>query len=143
MKKNFWALIALILIAGSSCYGQNQQDKESLEENKKISILYHQRNLKDIDKVLADDFIGSFYFEEPEARIWDKDSHRNAIINNPDTKDSILFQIAEGDWVATRFVRTSPYEGRIAKAEIMQFKQFRNGKIIKSFELISPLLELE
>ncbi len=138
MKKYLWILFAFILIVSNSCKEQIEDDKISLEENKGISTLYHERNLDDIDKVLADNFIGSFYFTEPEAITWDEESHRSSITNSPDFEDSILFQIAEGEWVATRFIRTGTYEGSLIKTEGMQFKQFENGKIIRSWEVFSP-----
>ena len=50
-----------------------------------------------------------------------------------------MVQVAEGDWVATRFKRTVKYEGRIMSREGMQFKQIKNGKIIRSWELFSPV----
>ncbi len=129
-------------MAGTYCQGQTEDDKMSSEENKKISILFHERNLEDIDDILTDNFIGSYWYTEPEANKWDKESHRNALKTYSDFKDSILLQIAEGDMVATRFIRSGPYEGILVKAEIMQFTQFEDGKIIRSWEIMGPMQEI-
>jgi predicted ester cyclase len=48
--------------------------------------------------------------------------------------DSIFYHIAEGDWVATRFVRTAEYQGDTVKFEAMHFKRFENGKIAEIWE---------
>lgn len=142
MKSYSWILFVFVLILCTSCKEQIQDDNRSIEENKKISTLYHERNLEDIDKVLADNFIGSYFFSEPEAITWDEESHRNSITTNIDMKDSILVQIAEGEWVATRFIRTGTYDGSLVRTEIMQFKKFQNGKIVISHEVIGPLQEI-
>ena len=142
MKNKLWVPLIIILLSFTSCQNKNKDEKTSLEENKKISTLYHERNLEDIDIVLADDFVGSYIQNESEPIIWDEEGHRNAIINYPDVKDSILVQIAENDWIATRFIRAFNNEGRIMKAEVMQFKQFKNGKVFRSWELFSPIQEV-
>ena len=109
------------------------------DEIKRLSTLYHERNLEDVDKLLADDFIGSYLYQNTEPDTWNKENHKNAIAARPDVKDSVLIQIAENDWVAERFIRSANIDGTDMKAEIMQFKQFRDGKIVKSYEVISDL----
>jgi len=109
------------------------------DENKRLSTLYHERNLEDVDKLLADDFFGSFLYQNKEPVSWNKQSHKNAIAKWPNVKDSVLIQIGEGDWVAERFIRTAKNNGTDMKAEIMQFKQFKDGKIIKSFENVNEI----
>ena len=109
------------------------------DENKRLSNLYHERNLEDVDELLADDFSGSYLYQNKEPITWNKESHKNAISSWPDVKDSVLIQVAENDWVAERFIRTATNDGEGMKAEIMQFKQFRDGKIVKSYEVISEL----
>ena len=126
MKKYLWPLLILIFMAGTSCQEKDEDIKTS-EENKQISTLYHERNLEDIDKVLGDDFVGYYYQNKPEPIQWNKEGHRNSITNYPDVDDSIMVQVAEGDWVATRFKRTVEYD----------------GKIIRSWELFSPAQETE
>lgn len=101
--------------------------------------MYHQRNLEDVDSLLSDDFVGSYFGQDPKPNAWNKDDHKNAITNYPNNKDSILIQIAEGDWVAERFIRTFNVEDTTFKAEVMQFKQIKNGKIINSWEIFSPI----
>jgi len=137
MKKLVF-LTAVLMLASTSCQTKTEENKISIEENKKISSLYHQRNLEDIDKLLADDFIGSYYSNE-KLYTWKKENHKNSIKNNPNVKDSILTQIAEDDWVAERFIRTFKNGDTIMKSEVMQFKQIKNGKIINSWELFSPI----
>ena len=141
MKK--LAILAVTLMIGStSCHTNKQDVRMSLEENKKISTLYHERNLKDIDNVLSVDFVGSYFLNETTPIMWSKEDHRNTIISVPDMRDSILVQIAEDDWVATRFLRTIKNEESNVKLEVMQFKQFKNGKIIRSWEIFSPIQEI-
>ena len=127
------------MLTSTSCQTKTEGNKMPIEENKKISTLYHERNLKDIDKLLSEDFVGSYYYQDTKPIIWNKESHKNAITNNPNVKDSILTQIAEGDWIAERFIRTFKNEDTIMKAEVMQFKQIKNGQIISSWELFSPI----
>jgi ketosteroid isomerase-like protein len=109
------------------------------DENKRLSTLYHERNLEDVDELLADDFIGSYLYQNKVPDTWNKENHKNAIASWPNVKDSVLIQIAENDWVAERFIRTANNNGTDMKAEIMQFKQFRDGKIVKSYEVFSEL----
>jgi ketosteroid isomerase-like protein len=109
------------------------------DEIKRLSTLYHERNLEDVDELLADDFVGSYLYQSNEPNIWNKENHKNAIAEWPNVKDSVLIQVAEGDWVAERFIRTANNNGTDMKAEIMQFKQFRDGKIVKSYEVVSEI----
>jgi hypothetical protein len=138
MGKLFF-LVSILVLASISCQTSKENNSVSLDENKKISTLYHERNLEDVDKLLSEDFVGSYYYQDAKPIIWNKESHKNAITNNPNVKDSILNQIAEGDWIAERFIRTFKNEDTIMKAEVMQFKQIKNGKIISSWELFSPI----
>ena len=126
-------MLALLLIAGSG-FCQEKIDKNakmSVEENKKIAVMYHDLNPEDIDMILTEDFIGR---HEQNKFTWNRENHRQAWTTNKNMKDSIYHQIAEGDWVATRFIRTGTYQGRIMKAEIMHFKRFQNGKIAEIWE---------
>ena len=144
MKKIIFPILALLLIAGSSCQEKiDEVAKTSVEENKKIANLYHDRNLEDVDKVLTEDFIGHFYLNETNPSTWNRANHRKSINNNPSFKDTILVQIAEGEWVATRFIRSGIYQGRPVKVEVMGFKRFENGKIAEIWEIFGPLPEEE
>ena len=138
MKKLFFLMPILVLVS-ASCQTSKDENKTSIDEIKKKSTLYHERNLEDVDKLLSDDFVGYYYFQGPNLGTWKKENHKNAIAANPNVKDSILIQIVEGDWVAERFIRTFINEDTIMKSEFMQFKQFRNGKFISSWELAIPI----
>lgn len=138
MKKLFF-LVSILVLTSISCQTSKEDNSVSLDENKRISTLYHERNLEDVDKLLSEDFVGSYYFQDPSPGTWNKEDHKNAITTNPNVMDSILIQIAEGDWVAERFIRTFENEDTIMKVEFMQFKQIKNGKIISSWELAIPI----
>jgi len=138
MKKLFF-LVPILILTSISCQTSKEDITVSLDENKRISTLYHERNLEDVDKLLSEDFVGSYYYQDLKPSIWNKENHKNAIANNPNVKDSILIQIAEDDWVAERFIRTFKNADTIMKAEVMQFKQIKDGKIISSWELFSPI----
>lgn len=138
--KKLVLLVSILVIVSISCKTSKEDNKMSLDENKKISDLYHERNLDDVDKLLDDDFFGS-YNRDSKLFTWNKENHKKAIANYPNVKDSILIQVAEGDWVAERFIRTFGNEGKITKVEGMQFKQIKNGKIIRIWELFNPIPE--
>jgi hypothetical protein len=137
--RKFLFLVSILVLASTSCQTSKEDMKMSVDEIKKLSTLYHERNLEDVDKLLSDDFVGSYYFQGPNPGTWNKENHKNAITNNPNVKDSILIQIVEGDWVAERYIRSFINEDTIMKVEVMQFKQFKNGKFISSWELFSPI----
>jgi hypothetical protein len=137
--KKLILLASILVLASTSCQTSKEDNKMSVDEIKKLSTVYHERNLEDVDNLLSDDFVGSFYYQSPSAGTWNKEDHKNAIARNPNVKDSILFQIAEDDWVAERFIRIFENEDTIMKAEIMQFKQIKNGKFISSWELVAPI----
>jgi malonyl CoA-acyl carrier protein transacylase len=138
MKKLFF-LVSILILASTACKTSKEDNSKSLDENKRISTLYHERNLEDVDKLMSEDFVGSFYYKDLKPVIWNKENHKNAITSNPNVKDSILIQIVEGEWVAERFIRTLKNEDTIRKAEVMQFKQIKDGKIIRSWELINAI----
>lgn len=138
MKKLIF-FVSILILTNISCQTTKENISESLDENKKISTLYHERNLEDVDKLLSEDFVGSYYYRNLNPIIWNKENHKNGITKNPNVKDSILIQIAEGDWIAERFIRTFKTEDTIMNTEVMQFKQIKNGKIVRSWELFSPI----
>jgi predicted ester cyclase len=131
MKKIIFSFLALMLIAGSSFCQEKTDEKAkmSVEENKKISVMYHDLNPDNIDKILTEDFIGRS--RKQERHNWDREQHRKFLNNHPEAEDNISSQIGEGDWVATRFTRTMNYQGRNVKIEMMNFKRFQNGRIAK------------
>jgi hypothetical protein len=124
-------ITALLLFAGIA-FGQNKAD---IEKNKRISTLYHQLNAGDVDIILTEDFIGG---DEQRRRSWNREDHRNFLSNGIYKKDSILNQVAEGDWVATRLVRTMDWNGKRVRVEAMQFKRFEKGKISEIWEYADP-----
>ena len=124
-------ITALLLFAGIA-FGQNKAD---IEKNKRISTLYHQLNAGDVDIILTEDFIGG---DEQRRRSWNREDHRNFLSNGIYKKDSILNQVAEGDWVATRLVRTMDWNGKRVSVEAMQFKRFEKGKISEIWEYADP-----
>jgi predicted SnoaL-like aldol condensation-catalyzing enzyme len=117
----------LILIFGCSY----NKKSDILQKNKEIATKYHDLNPADIDSILTDNFIGR---QGNNLFTWNRDDHRKYLSNGSYKKDSIFNQIAEGDWVATRFVRTGDYNGDTVKVEIMHFKRFENGKIAEIWE---------
>jgi hypothetical protein len=138
MKKLLF-VVSIMALAITSCSTSKKDNKLSIDDNKKISTLYHERNLEDVDKLLSDDFVGNYYSQSPNLNTWNKENHKNAITRNPNVKDSILVQVAEGDWIAERFIRSLKSADTLLSMEVMQFKQIKNGKIITSWEIFSPL----
>ena len=130
MKKLF---IAVILILTFGC--TNSQKNNEIQKNKEISVKYHQLNPDDIDVILSDNFIGR---QEKNLFTWNREDHRNYLTNGGYKEDSIFHQIAEGDWVATRFFRKMVWNGDTVKVEAMQFKRFENGKIAEIWEYADP-----
>jgi predicted ester cyclase len=102
-----------------------------LQKNKEIAAKYHKLNPSDIDVILTENFIGR---NEKSRFTWNRENHRNYLSNGKFKTDSIFYQIAEGNWVATRFVRTMELNGDTVKIEAMHFKRFENGKIAEIWE---------
>jgi len=104
----------------------------SVEENKKVARMYHDLNPDDVEKILTPDFIG----RHPTGFTWNRDAHKPYCSSRRGTKDIIHQQIAEGEWVATRFTRPDMmYQDRQGDFEIMHFKRFEDGKIAEIWEL--------
>ena len=120
-------LIALLLFAGIA-FSQNKAD---IEKNKKVSVIYHELKAENIDAILTEDFIGR---NEKGRHTWNREDHRSYLSNGNFKKDVILNQVAEGDWVATRFERTMDWNGERISVEMMQFKRFEKGKIAEIWE---------
>jgi predicted SnoaL-like aldol condensation-catalyzing enzyme len=129
MKKLSILFIAVILIiTAGNVFGQK---KEAVQKNKEVATKYHDLKADDIDAILTKDFMGR---NEKSQHRWNIEDHRFYVANNAYKKDSICQQVAEGDWVATRFVRTMDYQGKRIQIEAMQFKRFENGKIAEIWE---------
>ena len=128
--KNSKFLFALVILFLPSTFTFGSK-KSDVEKNRKVAEIYHELKAENVKAILCDDFIGR---SEKSMHTWDKDSHEKYLSNGVFKQDSICQQIAEGDWVATRFVRTTDYNGKRIKVEMMQFKKFRNGKIAEIWE---------
>ena len=129
MKKYLFASIAIILIFTSgSLYGQKNID---IEKNKKVATIYHELKAENIDDILTEDFIGR---HEKNRSPWNREQHRTYLSNGRYKEDSIFHQIAEGNWVATRFFREMEWQGDTVIFEAMHFKRFENGKIAEIWE---------
>lgn len=105
---------------------------ENVERNLNTSATYHKFNLDDIDMILTDDFIGH---NEQSRFTWTKENHKNYwSTNRMEAKDTVYYQVADGNWVATLFERSMKMNGRDVKGEAMHFKRFENGKIVEIYE---------
>lgn len=104
-----------------------------LEENKRIARIYHDLNPEDVEDILTPDFVGR---HNRPGSTWKRDQHKQYWTRHRGMKDVIHEQIAEGDWVATRFTRTGTYEGKPIELEIMHFKRFEDGKIAELWEYL-------
>jgi hypothetical protein len=100
-------------------------------ENKKTAAIYHELDPENIDMILTEDFIGR---NEKSRHTWNRENHRNYLTNGVFKRDSIFRQVAEGNWVATRFFREGLFNGDTVKFEAMQFKRFEDGKIAEIWE---------
>ena len=101
MKQTYLLFFALVLSFTYGC--KNDQVNTKLQKNKEIATRYHDLNPNDIDTILAADFIGR---NEKSRFTWNVEDHRKYLTNGDYKVDAILQQVAEGNWVATRFVRT-------------------------------------
>lgn len=132
MKKLFILFVLPpLLLCSCGQGGQKPEDEagKSLEHNKQIATLYHDLDPANIDTIFQADFKG-----HGETHDWDLESHRRYLGNDSYKKDSIIRQVAEGDWVATWFTRTSDVNGERVTVPVMHFKHFQNGKISELWE---------
>ena len=83
--------------------------EENIKNNKETSLQYHELNPDNTDKILAEGFIGQ---NEKSRHTWNRENHHNFLTNGAYKSDSIFNQVAEGDWVATRFFREMDWQGR-------------------------------
>jgi len=121
---NQWKIAALSTV-GVTSY-------ENVERNLNTSATYHKLNPEDINNILTDDFIGR---NEHSRHTWTKENHQNYWSNNKGTAtDTIFYQVANGNWVATMFERRAKMNGRDIQGQGMHFKRFENGKIAEIWE---------
>ena len=106
----------------------------SVEENKNVARKYHDLNPDDTDKILTPEFIGRQV--GTDTWTWNIRDHKRFLSEEgKGTKDTIHQQVAEGEWVATRFHRTMHYQGKVLELDMMHFKRFEGGKIAELWEL--------
>ncbi|MHC4621331.1 MAG: ester cyclase [Planctomycetota bacterium] len=102
----------------------------SVEENKEVARRYHDLNPDEVEDILTPDFIG----RHSSGWTWNRDNHKDYWSQERDFKDTIHEQIAEGEWVATRFTRTGTHQDRHVEVDAMHFKRFEDGKIAEIWE---------
>ena len=102
-----------------------------LQENKRVARLYHNLNPADVEEILTLDFIGR---HNETGFTWNRDQHIEFWTVHRDVEDVIHQQIAEGEWVATRFTRKGTFGGQYREMETMHFKRFEGGKIAEVWE---------
>lgn len=124
VKNNFLSFFATVLAL--SFFSISCQKTDEIKKNKETAARYHELNPDDIDAVLSNKFIGR---SEENNFSWNREDHRKFLTDGRYKKDSIYQQIAEGDWVVTRFFRTLAWDGDTLKTEAMEFKRFENGRI--------------
>ena len=134
MKKIFvegiwYAIILASMVLFLQC--SVPQPNDEIQKNKDISVKYHKLNPDDIDVILTDNFIGQ---NEKSRFTWNREDHRKYLTNGKYKEDSIFYQIAEGNWVATRYFRIMEWKEDTVKIEGMHFKRFENGKIAEIWE---------
>jgi ketosteroid isomerase-like protein len=100
-------------------------------ENLNTASSYHELKEEDIDAILTADFTGR---NEKSRFTWNRDDHHNYLGNDSYKRDSIFQQIADGNWVATRFFREMDWQGQRVHVEMMHFKRFEEGKIAEIWE---------
>ena len=119
-------MIAVLLITATSITYASNIDPES---NKKIALKYHELDPNDIDDILSEDFIGHW-----NENTWNREDHRRTWSNNK-AEDKIVFMVAENDVVAVKFIRMGESDGDSFSVDVMQFMQFKDGKIVEIWEL--------
>jgi hypothetical protein len=129
MKQKILLITALVLMLTYGC--KTEQIDTDLLKNKEVAVVYHKLNPADIDAILSDNFIGR---NEKSRHTWNRDDHRTYLSNGDFKVDTIFSQVAERDWVATRFARKFILNGDTVMFEAMHFKRFENGKIAEIWE---------
>jgi hypothetical protein len=119
-----WKIVYLSIVSTGSYL--------NAENNLKTAATYHKLDPEDINDILTDDFIGR---NEKSRFTWTKENHINYWTKNEGSAtDTIFHQIADGNWVATRFQRKMNWQGKDVEFESMHFKRFENGKIAEIWE---------
>ncbi|MFO7669487.1 MAG: nuclear transport factor 2 family protein [Bacteroidales bacterium] len=137
--KRISIVIFLAIVITSSCVGpstENQSDAtsddqiEMLTKHKQVATTYHDLKAENVDSIFTEDFVGKGEL----GHTWDLESHRKFLSNGSYKVDSINYQIAEGEWVATMFFRTMDYQGERITVPAMHFKRFEGNKIAEVWE---------
>jgi ketosteroid isomerase-like protein len=105
----------------------------SAENNKQVSMRYHELDSEPArwDEIMTSDFVGH---HTHGGTTWDLDSHKRFWSKQRDLTDVVHHQIAEGDFVATRFIRKGIFDGSDIEIEVMHLKRFADGKIAEVWE---------
>ena len=103
------------------------------EENKRVAGLYHNLDPRDVKEILTPDFIGR---HNETGFTWNREDHIQFWTTHRDVQDVIHQQVAEGDWVATRFTRKGTFGGQYREMETMHLKRFENAKIAEIWEYL-------
>jgi hypothetical protein len=113
-----------------------QRGREVEEQNKQVSRKYHELNPDDVEEILTPDFIAR---GNRAGFIWNRDQHKRGLTEhaNEEWVDTIHEQVAEGDYVATRFTRSAVYKGQQGAIDFMQLKRFEGGKIAEIWEFVN------
>jgi ketosteroid isomerase-like protein len=107
------------------------------QENREIARRYHDFRPEEVDQLLTPDFVGRHRPRgdgEP-THTWNREQHKQWLTKQMGKqKHTVHEQIAEGDWVATRYTIRFEVDGKRKRADLMQFKHFRGGKIADLWE---------
>tara|TARA_Y100001980_G_scaffold26674_1_gene8119 strand:+ start:400 stop:1206 length:807 start_codon:yes stop_codon:yes gene_type:complete len=118
-----WKLAALSTIANSGY--------DNMNRILATSETYHKLNPDDVDNILTDDFVG---WDEIGGK-WTKKEHKIAWTKNVRAaSDSIIYQMANGNYVTTRFFRAGAINGKKISGEALQVKRFEDDKIAEIWE---------
>ncbi len=104
---------------------------DNMQRNLAISDTYHQLDPDEVNNI----FVESFSGHDEIGGSWDRVSHKNFLTSNKgNMSDSIIFQMANGNVVATMFQRKGKINGRQLTGEAIMLKRFEDGKITQLWE---------
>ena len=108
----------------------------SAEQNREVCTRYHDLKVEEMDGILTQGFVG----HGPKGATWTLDMHKEYWQTNRDQMhDVIIEQVAEGNIVATRFIREGTSGGKHIKVAGMSFNRFEGGKIAEIWEIWEEL----
>jgi hypothetical protein len=108
----------------------------SAEQNRDVCTRYHDFRVEEMDGILTQGLIG----HGPKGATWTLEMHKKYWQTHRDqTHDAIIAQVAEGNTVATRFIRQGTHGGKRFKAAGMSFNRFEGAKIAEIWEIWEEL----